>query len=333
MKVSNKLNLPEAFVKAVSVTRHNAPGCYSATTLNKGTKEIILTDRHFDEIEVDASDNVWAVFGTAVHKIMQAQDSSFLLYILKSVVEEYKNRKTEGDETEFTYFESVINRIKGFIKSKYAGNSFVEESFKIPVGNSFVTGQVDSYDMENATIYDWKTARVWKIQYADFTDWRQQGLTYAWLLQQSGLEVKKCRFVALLKDHSKSKAKFDANYPQSPVYIYEFAVTPADLEATCARILKKVQEIEAAQKMSDDEIEACTAEERWADAEKWALMKNGRKTAVKLYDNQQEAEAAAGEQGNSYYVEPRPAVSRKCGDYCNACKWCNFYKSMNKGGE
>lgn len=287
MKVSNKLNLPEAFVKAVSVTRHNAPGCYSATTLNKGTKEIILTDRHFDEIEVDAADQVWAVWGTAVHALMESQPD----------------------------------------------NNFHEEKFKVPVSNSYVTGQVDSYDMENAIINDWKTASVWKIQYADFTDWRQQGLTYAWLLQQSGLEVKKCRFIALLKDHSKSKAKFDANYPQSPVYIYEFAVTPADLEATGARIMKKVQEIEAAQKMSDDEIEACTAEERWADAEKWALMKNGRKTAVKLYDNQQEAAAAAGEQGNSYYVEHRPAVSKKCDDYCNACKWCNFYKNMNKGGE
>ncbi len=287
MNVTNKLNLPEAFVKAVSVTRHNAPGCYSATTLNKGTKEIILTDRHFDEIEVDAADSVWAVWGTAVHAIMEKQPD----------------------------------------------NNFHEEKFKVPVSNGYVTGQVDSYDMENGIINDWKTASVWKVQFKDFTDWRQQGLTYAWLLTKSGLEVKKCRFIALLKDHSKSKAKFDANYPQSPVYNYEFAVTPADLEATGARILKKVQEIEAAQNMSDDEIEACTAEERWADAEKWALMKNGRKTAVKLYDNQQEAEAAAGEQGNSYYVEHRPAISRKCGDYCNVCKWCNFFKAMNKGGE
>ena len=42
MKVTNRLHLPEAFVKAVSVERHNKAGCYSATTLNKGTKEIIL---------------------------------------------------------------------------------------------------------------------------------------------------------------------------------------------------------------------------------------------------------------------------------------------------
>ena len=285
MKVTNKLNMPAAFVNAVSTARHNAAGCFSATTLNKGAKEIILSDRHFDEITVDAADSVWAVWGTAVHALLESQPD----------------------------------------------NNFHEESFKVPVSNSFVTGQVDSYDMENGVINDWKTASVWKVQFNDFKDWRAQGLTYAWLLQQSGLEVKKCRFVALLKDHSKTKAKTDSSYPQSPVFIYEFDVTAADMEETAARILTKVQEIESAYKLDDDAIEPCSAEERWADGEKWAVMKNGRKTAIKLFDNSADADAMAGEMGNAYYVEHRPAISRKCGDYCNCKDFCNFYKAMNKG--
>lgn len=285
MKVSNKMNLPAAFVNAVSTTRHNAAGCFSATTLNKGNKEIILSDRHFDEITVDAADSVWAVWGTAVHALLESQPD----------------------------------------------NNFHEEYFKVPVSESYVTGQVDSYDMENATIYDWKTASVWKVQYADFDDWRRQGMTYAWLLQQSGLEVKKCRFVALLKDHSKIKAKNDRSYPQSPVFIYEFDVTPEDMAETRDRILNKVLEIESAYELDDDAIEPCTPEERWADGEKWAVMKNGRKSAVKVFDNQLDADAMAGELGNSHYVEHRPAISRKCGDYCNCKDFCNFYKAMNKG--
>lgn len=285
MQVTNKLHLPAAFVHAVSTERHNAPGCYSATTLNKGAKEIVLTDRHYDEIEIDAADNVWAVWGTAVHSI-------------------FENEKDDN---------------------------FHEESFKVAVGNSYVTGKVDSYDMTNGIIYDWKTASTWKIQFNDFTDWHAQGMTYAWLLTKSGLEVKKCRFVALLKDHSKSKAKHDASYPQSPAYIYEFDVTPEELAKAEARIVAKVKEIENAYKLGDDDIEPCTADERWADGEKWAVMKNGRKTAIKLFDNEADAEAYAGELGNSHYVEHRPAVSRKCADYCTCCDYCNFYKSMNKG--
>ena len=285
MIVSNVLNLPAAFVHAVSTERHNAPHCYSATTLNKGAKEIVLTDRHYDEITVDASEQIWAVWGTAVHALLESEKD----------------------------------------------DNFHEERFKVAVGNSWVTGQVDSYDMERGIINDWKTASVWKVQFADFADWRAQGLTYAWLLTKSGLEVKKCRFVALLKDHSKTKAKHDASYPQSPVFVYEFDVTADDLAATEARIISKVTEIENAYKLGDDDIEPCTLEERWADGEKYAVMKNGRKTAVKLFDNQQDAEAYAGELGNSHYVEHRPAVSRKCEDYCSCCDFCNFYKSMHKG--
>ena len=285
MQITNTLNLPAAFVHAVSTERHNAPHCYSATTLNKGAKEIVLTDRHYDEITVDASEQIWAVWGTAVHALLESEKD----------------------------------------------DNFHEERFKVAVGNSWVTGQVDSYDMERGIIHDWKPASVWKVQFADFADWRAQGLTYAWLLTKSGLEVKKCRFVALLKDHSKTKAKHDASYPQSPVFVYEFDVTAEDLAATEARIIAKVTEIENAYKLGDDDIEPCTLEERWADGEKYAVMKNGRKTAVKLFDNQQDAEAYAGELGNSHYVEHRPAVSRKCEDYCSCCDFCNFYKSMHKG--
>ena len=287
MQITNTLNLPAAFVHAVSTERHNAPHCYSATTLNKGAKEIVLTDRHYDEITVDASEQIWAVWGTAVHALLE-------------------NEKDDN---------------------------FHEERFKVAVGNSWVTGQVDSYDMERGIINDWKTASVWKVQFADFADWRAQGLTYAWLLTKSGLEVKKCRFVALLKDHSKTKAKHDASYPQSPVFVYEFDVTADDLAATEARIISKVTEIENAYKLGDDDIEPCTLEERWADGEKYAVMKNGRKTAVKLFDNQQDAEAYAGELGNSHYVEHRPAVSRKCEDYCSCCDFCNFYKSLHGGAQ
>ena len=285
MKVTNNLNLPAAFVNAVSTNRHNAAGCFSATTLNKGAKEIILSDRHFDEITVDAADSVWAVWGTAVHALLESQPD----------------------------------------------NNFHEEKFKVPVCNSFVTGQVDSYDMEHATIFDWKTASVWKVQFADFSDWYKQGMTYAWLLKQSGLDVRHCVFVALLKDHSKSKAAKDASYPQSPVFKYEFDVTDEELQQTEARIIAKVAEIENAYKLGDDDIEPCSAEERWADDEKWAVMKNGRKTAIKLFDNSADADAMAGEMGNAYYVEHRPAISRKCGDYCNCKDFCNFYKAMNKG--
>ena len=75
MKVTNVLGLPQAFVDAVSVERHNEKGCYSATTILHGACETILQERHYDEIEVDASDSIWAVFGSAVHSIFEKQNT------------------------------------------------------------------------------------------------------------------------------------------------------------------------------------------------------------------------------------------------------------------
>lgn len=284
MTVTNKLNLPMAFVKAVSVERHNKHGSYSATTLNKGTKEIILQERHWDEMTVDAADSVWATFGTAVHAIME----------------------------------------------KYEDGNFHEEKFEIPVSKSKVTGTVDSYDMKHAVINDWKTASVYKIMKEDFSDWYAQGMTYAWLLIQNGLEVRYCRFIALLKDHSMTKAATDSNYPQSPVFIYEFDVTPEELEATGKRIEAKIKDIEKAELLGDDDIEPCNEDERWQDKPVFAVMKEGRKSAIKLFDNEADCKAMVEELGAKHYVQYRPGVARKCENYCLCKEWCHFYRAMKE---
>jgi len=73
MKITNKLGLPVGLVRAVSTEKHNAPGCISATTLIQGVKQIILTQRHWNELEDDAADRIWAVFGTAVHSLLESE--------------------------------------------------------------------------------------------------------------------------------------------------------------------------------------------------------------------------------------------------------------------
>lgn len=71
MTITNKYNLPSGFVKAISTVPHNKEGALSATTLINGIKNIILTQRHWNEITKDASDFVYASFGQAFHKLME----------------------------------------------------------------------------------------------------------------------------------------------------------------------------------------------------------------------------------------------------------------------
>ncbi|WP_147613044.1 DUF2188 domain-containing protein [Treponema pectinovorum] len=287
MKVTNNLHLPQAFVKAVSVERHNKKGSVSATTLNKGVKEIILTERYYDDLSVDASDSIWAVFGTAVHSIFE----------------------------------------------KFEDGNFHEEKIETKVLNTTVTGTVDSYDMKNGIIYDWKTASVYKVMLGDFKDWKQQGLVYAMLLKEQGLDVNKCRFIALLKDHSKSKARTDDSYPQSPVFVYEFDVFEEDIESTKLRVAEKIKLLEESEDKTDEEIPVCTKEERWADDDKFAVMKNGRKTAIRVFGDKTDAENLLATLGAGHFIERRPAQDRKCGDYCICKDFCSYYKNTYKKDE
>ena len=287
MIITNKLNMPDAFVKAIQNSRHNADKCLSATTLLKGTKEIILTDRHFDEIEIDASEEVWAVFGTAVHSILEHQE----------------------DE------------------------AFKEESFSVDVLDYKVTGKVDRYDMKNETIEDWKTASIWKVMFKNFDDWKKQGLIYTWLLRQSGLNVRHIRFIALLKDFSKSESRKNSNYPQSPVYIYEFDPTEDELTSIEAEIKDKVFKVSQDTDKKDDEIAECSPYERWTSPERYAVMKEGRKSAVKVFDLECEAENFINEiekDKDKYSVETRKGIDRKCDDYCPCYKFCSYYKDTHK---
>ena len=283
MKVTNVLGLPQAFVDAVSVERHNEKGCYSATTILHGSCETILQERHYDEIEVDASDSIWAVFGSAVHSIFEKQNT-------------------------------------GTIKEAF---------YSVPVSHSKVTGRVDSYDPQIQTLHDFKTASVWKIQFADFDDWYKQGMIYAWLMKKNGVEVKRCEFIALIKDHSKSKAKTDQNYPQLPTYIYRFDVTETDLAEIENFITTRIADLEKAELIPDEELTPCSKEERWATEDKWAIMKAGRKTALKVCSSEEEAKSLMETMGGTD-IEFRQGESKKCSDYCTVCQFCPFYKGLNK---
>lgn len=73
MKFSNKLNLPESFIKYVASQENHElkPHRYSATELLNPTRMILLTRRHYNELEKDISDYIPALFGTAVHSVLE----------------------------------------------------------------------------------------------------------------------------------------------------------------------------------------------------------------------------------------------------------------------
>lgn len=72
MKLTNKFNLPDPIVNAVNNTGYT-PGSSDITVTQLIQPPLIrkLRIEHDDEMEEDASDRVWALFGSSVHHLLE----------------------------------------------------------------------------------------------------------------------------------------------------------------------------------------------------------------------------------------------------------------------
>lgn len=294
--ITNELGLPQPFVDAATSDYAYKPKRYSVTSLLKGTREAILQRRHQHEVTEDVADRVWAIFGSAVHRILQ-----------------------DGQATESQMQECRLTA-------------------EVPNGYT-LSGIFDLYDDSTGTVTDYKTASVWKVNFGDFDDWRRQLLMYVWLLRENGYDAKRGEIVALLRDHSNSKAK-RGEHPRHPVFRIGWDFGDGDISGVGEWIAAKFAEIEAAEDLPDGLLPLCTPEERWHRGECWAVKKKGNKKAHKLFraESYPSAEMAFSEavlyadaMGGRYEVEHRPGTDAKCEEYCAAREFCAHYKAIQAG--
>lgn len=217
-----------------------------------------------------------------------------------------------------------------------SGSQLKEERIKVPVEEYILSGKFDLYDDETKIVTDYKTASVWKIIFGDFTDWRRQTLIYCYMLRQIGFDAQGGDIVAFLKDHSKRDAKIKADYPPFPVQTVKFRFTDADFVECEEWLRARFAEIRAAEKLADADLPVCTPEERFNSGDKFAVMKKGRKTALRVLDSMEAAEQWKADNGGDF-IETRLGEDKKCADYCSACEFCNYYlerrASENGGNE
>jgi len=72
MIITNKFNLPETFLNIMHRPAYSKGKAHlSATELITAPRLVQLRKAHMDEIESDVSENVWSIFGTAIHGILE----------------------------------------------------------------------------------------------------------------------------------------------------------------------------------------------------------------------------------------------------------------------
>lgn len=294
MRITNRLNLPEPFVAAATSDHEYAEGRYSVTDLLGGTCEAILKRRHADEIADDVADRVWAIFGSAVHRILQdAQEAP--------------------DQLKENW---IAHQLDGGMSGYW------------------LSGIFDLYDDATGTVTDYKTASVWKVQMGDFEDWRKQALMYCWLLQQIGFDAWTGQIVALLKDHSIRKARTDKDYPQHPVFIISWQFTKADLDGIEDYIYRWFRQVSCMEDLPDDLLLTCSDSQRWHKPDTFAVVKDGNKRAARVLEDLAEAEALrdqlAEKTGKPHHVEHRIGEDTKCDSYCSVAEFCPYVRMMRE---
>jgi len=72
MKFTNKFNLPQTFLNVIHRPTYSKGKAHiSATEIINSPRIVQLKKKYWDEIEQDASEMVWSLFGSAVHNILE----------------------------------------------------------------------------------------------------------------------------------------------------------------------------------------------------------------------------------------------------------------------
>jgi hypothetical protein len=200
-------------------------------------------------------------------------------------------------------------------------NSLQEQYLTHTVNGVEVSGSPDLLD-SNGLLSDWKITSVWGRVYGSrIKEYTEQLNCYAWLYGKHGFTVKKAEVVAIYRDWSKGKSYTD-NDPASNVERIEIELWPADMQE--AFVINRIDDIMRQKDQPDNTLPLCTAAEKWEKKDVFAVMKKGRKSAVRLHDTRAAADAMVAE-GKGDEVILRKGECTRCSEYCAVNMLCSTY--------
>lgn len=200
-----------------------------------------------------------------------------------------------------------------------------EERLFLEIDGVTISGAIDLQHRTafGTEIIDYKFTSAWAVM-REKEEWIQQLNIYRYLVEKvKGERVVSLKICALVRDFSRHDVR--ENYPSAPIHMVDLPIwTLEETEAYIKGRLEMHRNAKVAADLGDD-LQPCTADERWTSETVYAVKRDGRKTAIKLFKSLEEAnELAAKEKG---YVETRPGEPKRCtGNYCGVADWCKQYQ-------
>lgn len=321
---TNKHGIPEEFERLLKVDRHVTQGDISVTQLIDSPQIRQLKRTH--EYELDVSNMLNPLLGTGLHAQLENSDilneEARILSKAASILKFYEKTKASDWIDKF-----VLEQFGDDIVDHHV---IREQTLSIEVDGMVISGTQDLYDSQKGVIKDYKVTSVWlgrnKEEVQKFE--RQQNI-YAAMRRENGYDVNQLKIVAFYRDFNSAEAKRSKNYPKLMVEEHDLKLW--DHEDTMKYIKDRVKLHRAAEQ--GQQID-CTAKDRWAKQDKYAVKKKDGKKALSgsITTSKKEAEKFILLNEDKYkedlYIEFRPGGNKRCEEFCPVRSVCPQYKKI-----
>lgn len=338
--VTNKNGLPQPIVDAIGYDTYRIGGDISTTTLIDAPQIRVLKMQHSREIETDASEMLFALMGTAIHHILErAHIKDYRKAAFLTVIETLKDESKDYSQKDQEALQGLINTlvklmVKFFpeLETRYMWEMTLQYEYRGKV----LYGTFDLYDKIDKILFDYKVCSVYAYAYPESRKkWAAQTNTYAFLLRESkhAYEVKEIYVVAIFRDWSSSKSKFDkGDYPPQQVVTLPMEIVKHE---TMRKYIHGRMDLHINAELG--EVPDCTGAERWARSSVYSVKSPILKKAIRNFDKERDAMDFI-EQNRHRYEVPlsiflRPGESKRCESYCAVRDFCSQKKLMDKENE
>ena len=201
-----------------------------------------------------------------------------------------------------------------YMDSKAPEDAHTEKKLTIKVGDCEVAGIPDIH--KNGKLNDYKYTSVWSYIFGK-KEWEEQLNVYAYMCKKNGYEITDISIIAFFYDWEENEKKRRDDYPPYP--ILEIKTLLWSEEEQRDFIEKRIS--------AHIDVVPCSPEERWRRDPTYAVMKEGRKSAMRVLPTYAEACGWVVEQGlegdEKVTVVERLGEDRRCMKYCPVAPMCS----------
>jgi len=230
-------------------------------------------------------------------------------------------------------------------------NCHIEEPVQIKakgeIGDWYLSGRIDILEMladNQVKIGDIKATSSYQVatlnkemyKYEQTGDWRElkhkyfyQLNAYAEGMRQRGYWVEDLYLIIYCKHWTNRLAWEDPNFPQYALYARSIPMlTSEQIQEYLSECVSRHQ---MAENPDHNYTPSCSKDDLWlSDHKEWAVMTKGKKRAVKLFKNKDEAEEYSLNVPGGF-IEHRPmGIPMRCRDYCAYNTVCPQFKKMKE---